>query len=77
MKHIFLVLRRRCTSLDPGGLKQYQQQLRLDLARRLLKDSDWAVEIVAERRGFASPQALRAAWRREAPVAPSLWRAQP
>jgi len=62
--------------LDPGGLKQYQQQLRLDLARRLLKDSGWAVEIVAERRGFASPQALRAAWRREAPVAPSLWRAQ-
>ncbi|MGO4808224.1 GlxA family transcriptional regulator [Cupriavidus sp. 2MCAB6] len=58
-------------------LKQYQQQLRLDLARRLLKDSDWAVEIVAERCGFASPQAFRAAWRREEPVAPSLWRAQP
>ncbi|MCP3023752.1 GlxA family transcriptional regulator [Cupriavidus basilensis] len=57
-------------------LKQYQQQLRLDLARRLLKDSDWAVELVAQRCGFASPQALRAAWRQEEAVPPSRWRSQ-
>jgi transcriptional regulator GlxA family with amidase domain len=57
-------------------LKQYQQQLRLALARRLLRDSNWPVEIVAERCGFASPQAFRAAWRQEETVPPSQWRAQ-
>ncbi|WP_373287766.1 helix-turn-helix domain-containing protein [Silvimonas amylolytica] len=45
------------------GLKQYHQSLRLDLARRLLKDGHWSVERVAERCGFASPQAFRIAWR--------------
>jgi transcriptional regulator GlxA family with amidase domain len=57
------------------SLKQYQQQLRLAMARTLLRDSELAVEMVAERCGFASPQAFRAAWRQEEQVAPSRWRA--
>jgi transcriptional regulator GlxA family with amidase domain len=59
------------------SLKQYQQQLRLAMARTLLRDSDLAVEVVAERCGFASPQAFRAAWRQEESVAPSRWRTMP
>lgn len=59
------------------SLKQYQQQLRLAMARTLLRDSDLAVEAVAERCGFASPQAFRAAWRQQEGIAPSRWRAMP
>ncbi|CAN0627611.1 Helix-turn-helix domain-containing protein [Burkholderia multivorans] len=55
-------------------LKQYQQRLRLAMAERLLRDSDWPVERVAERCGFASPQAFRAAWRQERSVSPRVWR---
>ncbi|WP_199029743.1 GlxA family transcriptional regulator [Ralstonia sp. ASV6] len=57
-------------------LKQYQQQLRIAMARRLLKGGDWPVERVAEACGFASPQAFRAAWRQEESVPPARWRAQ-
>ncbi|MGO4326067.1 GlxA family transcriptional regulator [Cupriavidus sp. 2TAF22] len=55
-------------------LKQYQQQLRVALARRLLRESDWPMEQVAAHCGFASPHALRAAWRQEEAVTPSAWR---
>ncbi|MBB5193385.1 transcriptional regulator GlxA family with amidase domain [Silvimonas terrae] len=55
-------------------LKQYHQQLRLGLARQLLRDSRWPVERVAERCGFASPQAFRAAWRQVEPLSPTAWR---
>ncbi|GGP18328.1 GlxA family transcriptional regulator [Silvimonas iriomotensis] len=55
-------------------LKHYHQQLRLDLARHLLRDSQWPVERVAEHCGFASPQAFRAAWRQVESLAPSVWR---
>ncbi|WP_420991625.1 GlxA family transcriptional regulator [Cupriavidus sp. 30B13] len=58
-------------------LKQYQQQLRIALARRLLKESDWPVEQVAAQCGFASPHAFRAAWRLEEPATPSAWRTAP
>jgi len=58
-------------------LKQYQQQLRIALARRLLRESDWPVEQVAARCGFASPHAFRAAWRLEEPMTPSAWRVTP
>ncbi len=57
-------------------LKQYQQQLRLALARDLLRDGDAPVERVAEQCGFGSIQAFRAAWRQEEPLPPSRWRAQ-
>lgn len=56
--------------------KKYQQQLRLALARRLLKDGSAPVESVAEHCGFASVQAFRTAWRQEETLPPSLWRAQ-
>lgn len=58
-------------------LKTYQQQLRMALARRMLKDSNTPVERVAERCGFASVQAFRTAWRQEEILPPSVWRARP
>ncbi len=57
-------------------LKQYHQQLRLELARQFLRDSHWSIERVAERCGFASPQAFRAAWRQVEPLSPAAWRGQ-
>lgn len=56
------------------SLKEYQQRLRLAMAERLLRDSDWPIERVAERCGFASAQAFRAAWRQLREVSPSVWR---
>jgi transcriptional regulator GlxA family with amidase domain len=55
-------------------LKHYQQQLRLAMAERLLRDSDWPIERITERCGFASPQAFRTAWRQERDVSPRAWR---
>jgi transcriptional regulator GlxA family with amidase domain len=58
------------------GLKQYQQALRLDRARKLLEETDWPIERVAERSGFSSMQSFRAAWRqRGEKPSPSQWRA--
>jgi len=56
-------------------LKQYHQQLRLHLARQLLKERDWSIERVAEHCGFGSTQAFRAAWSKEEPTPPKRWRA--
>lgn len=55
-------------------LKQYHQQLRLSLARQLLKDTQWPVERIAEQCGFGSSQAFRAAWNQEQALPPSRWR---
>ncbi|MEJ2793655.1 helix-turn-helix domain-containing protein [Iodobacter sp. LRB] len=55
-------------------LKQYQQKLKLDLARRMLKDSHRSIEGIIEHCGFASPQAFRAAWRQAETLSPSVWR---
>lgn len=55
-------------------LKQYQQQLRLSLARSLLQGSDAPVERIAELCGFGSVQAFRSAWRQEEAMPPSQWR---
>ncbi|MFS8973425.1 GlxA family transcriptional regulator [Cupriavidus necator] len=57
-------------------LKHYQQQLRLAMAERLLRDSDWPIERIAERCGFASPQAFRAAWRQQCSLSPRAWRSE-
>jgi transcriptional regulator GlxA family with amidase domain len=72
-RHLARLFRQECGVT----LKKYQQQLRLALARRLLKDSNAPVERVAEHCGFASVQAFRTAWRQEEMLPPSLWRAQP
>ncbi|WP_414448987.1 GlxA family transcriptional regulator [Burkholderia sp. 22PA0099] len=56
-------------------LKQYQQQLRIALARSLLKGGDAPVERIAELCGFGSVQAFRSAWRQEEALPPSQWRA--
>lgn len=70
-RHLARLFQRECGIT----LKQYQQQLRLELARQLLRDTRWPVEAVAERCGFASLQAFRAAWNKEQALPPSRWRA--
>ncbi|SAK15308.1 AraC family transcriptional regulator [Burkholderia multivorans] len=55
-------------------LKHYQQQLRLAMAERLLCDSNWPIERIAEHCGFASSQAFRAAWRQRQSMSPLTWR---
>lgn len=57
-------------------LKKYQQQLRIALARRLLKGGNSPVERVAGHCGFNSVQAFRTAWRQEETLSPALWREQ-
>lgn len=44
------------------SLHAYQQQIRLDHARRLLQDSGHSVERVAELSGYGSARSLRRAW---------------
>ncbi|WP_347557173.1 helix-turn-helix domain-containing protein [Robbsia sp. KACC 23696] len=56
-------------------LKLYHQQLRIGQAELLLRDSDLAVAQIAERCGFGTPQAFRAAWRQQHALAPMVWRA--
>ncbi len=58
------------------GIKQYQLELRMELARRLVAESTLSLEAVAERCGFASVQAFRANWNKREPVAPSAYRLQ-
>lgn len=67
-------LARRFQQAAGVTLKQYQQQLRVAMAERLLRDSDWPVERIAETCGFSSPQAFRAAWRQRHDLPPRAWR---
>jgi transcriptional regulator GlxA family with amidase domain len=55
---------------------RYVQSLRIDAARRLLTDSRLSIERVAERCGFASPEAMRSAFQRALKVSPSDFRAR-
>ncbi|MFC4161079.1 GlxA family transcriptional regulator [Chitinimonas lacunae] len=61
---------------DEAGVsvKQYQLELRIELARRLLADSEERVERIAELSGFASVQAFHAAWRSRERVSPLVYR---
>lgn len=55
-------------------LKQFQTQLRMDLARQLLTGSSLSLERIAERCGFGSVQAFRANWNQYEALPPSALR---
>lgn len=55
-------------------IKQYQIELRLDLARRLIEGSRLSLENIATECGFGSVQALRANWNKRKWTAPSMLR---
>lgn len=55
-------------------LKQFQTQLRMDLARQLITGSALSLERVAERCGFGSVQAFRANWNQYEALPPSALR---
>jgi AraC-like DNA-binding protein len=52
----------------------YLRHRRLDLAGKLLRDSDLTVAAIADRTGFSSPFALSAAFKRERGTSPSQYR---
>lgn len=54
----------------------YNNRLRVGLARELLSQTHLDMERIAERCGFSSSRQLRRAWRRLHPTAPRLARAQ-
>jgi transcriptional regulator GlxA family with amidase domain len=53
---------------------EYQQSLRVAFAQRLLAQSEWTVERVAEESGFASVRDFRRVWRRYHEVSPARFR---
>lgn len=58
------------------SIKQYQLELRMDLARRLIVESNLPLERLVERCGFGSMQAFRANWNKREPLSPSHFRRQ-
>lgn len=58
------------------SLKQYQLELRIDLARRLIVESNLPLERLVERCGFGSMQAFRANWNKRETLSPSNFRRQ-
>ncbi|QVQ24897.1 GlxA family transcriptional regulator [Achromobacter deleyi] len=60
-----------CTPMD------YLYQIRVALARDLLRETRLDLERVAEKSGFGSAQHMRRVWRKFQPLTPSLMRAAP
>ena len=60
-----------CTPMD------YLYQIRVALARDMLRETRLNLERVAEKSGFGSAQHLRRVWRRFQPQTPSMARAEP
>lgn len=55
-------------------VKQYQMELRTEMARRLLAETDLGLEAIAERCGFSTVQAFRTCWRKRESATPSAYR---
>jgi transcriptional regulator GlxA family with amidase domain len=56
------------------SIKQYQLELRIDLARRLLADTSHSIEHISELAGFSSAQAFHSAWRLRETAPPLTYR---
>ena len=56
------------------SIKQYQLELRIDLARRLLADTAHSIEHISELAGFSSAQAFHSAWRTRETTSPLAYR---
>lgn len=61
----------RQTGITPG---KYVEKMRLDRARELLESSDFSVEVIAEKSGFAQENRLRRAFTRQLGITPSQYR---
>lgn len=55
-------------------MKQYQVELRMELARRLIIDSRLSLERIVEHCGFGSAQAFRSNWNKRETLSPSEFR---
>lgn len=65
----------RIFSTETGTtMKQYQMELRMERAKRLVVDSSFSLEEIADRCGFASVQAFRANWNKREVLSPSAFR---
>lgn len=58
------------------SIKQYQLELRMDLAERLIVESSLPLEDLVERCGFSSMQAFRANWNKRTRITPLHLRRQ-
>lgn len=59
------------TGATPG---HYVDQTRLETARRLLEDTDDAIDHVARQCGYGTPEAMRRAFHRDLGVSPAEYR---
>lgn len=67
-------LRRLFTEATGFSVQQYLQQARVELARQLLEQTSFSLDIVAERCGFAAERSLRRAWEQWMDGTPSSYR---
>ena len=56
------------------SLKEFVHQLKVEVARNLLRNSDLTVQEVAERCGFKDARQLRRLWHTKSDLSPSVWR---
>lgn len=82
LKQLALVLNiseatlRRRLSEHGGGFSSIRQHCQLELAKRLLTDSGYAIDTVAERVGFLDANAFRRSFKRWTGLTPSQYRQQ-
>ncbi|MFC0268158.1 GlxA family transcriptional regulator [Kushneria aurantia] len=67
-------LRRRFTALTGLSLPDYLARLRLQLARQLMRESDWPLARIAEHCGLGDDRQLRRVWQRFERGTPAAWR---
>lgn len=66
---------RRFKQVTNGTISRYIEDVRLNLARRLLETSELTIQTVASKSGFGSAATLRRAFERRLAVSPSVYRA--
>jgi AraC family transcriptional regulator len=64
---------KRATGVPPS---QYQIRLRMDLARRLLRESQKSVIAVANDVGYSNPSHFAQLFRKETGLSPTIYRRQ-
>jgi AraC family transcriptional regulator len=67
----FVRVFRDATGLTP---RRYLTRLRIELAQRLLSETDLTIQQITERCGFATPSALSSAFLRQVGIRPSAYR---
>lgn len=67
-------LRRRFQVLTGISILDYLARQRLQLVRQMMRETDWALERIAQASGFGDARQLRRVWRRFETESPATWR---